>query len=89
MRGEGAVLLNAKGERFVDELLPRDVVSQAIHAQMEMVTGTMYGLSVSAFGAGKDTKRFPHIYHHCLEKDMTSQGTHPVTPGAALFYGGK
>ena len=35
MRGEGAVLLNRKGERFVDELLPRDVVARAIYEQME------------------------------------------------------
>ena len=34
-RGEGAILLNSKGERFVNELLPRDKVSQAIHAEME------------------------------------------------------
>lgn len=30
LRGEGAYLLNNKGERFVDELLPRDVVARAI-----------------------------------------------------------
>lgn len=34
-RGEGALLLNAKKERFVDELLPRDVVSQAIEREMK------------------------------------------------------
>ncbi len=34
-RGEGAILLNSKGERFVNELLPRDKVSAAIHAEME------------------------------------------------------
>lgn len=35
-RGEGAVLLNAAGERFVDELLPRDVVAEAIEGQMRL-----------------------------------------------------
>ena len=34
-RGEGAVILNHKGERFVDELLPRDIVTEAIHKEME------------------------------------------------------
>lgn len=34
-RGEGAILLDAQGKRFTDELQPRDVVSAAIHAQME------------------------------------------------------
>ena len=35
VRGEGAVLYNKKKERFVDELLPRDVVAAAIREQME------------------------------------------------------
>lgn len=34
-RGEGAILLNHKGERFVNELLPRDVVTKAIREEME------------------------------------------------------
>ena len=34
VRGEGARLLNARGERFVDELAPRDEVARAIHAQL-------------------------------------------------------
>ena len=34
LRGDGALLLNAKGERFVDEMLPRDIVSRSITAQM-------------------------------------------------------
>ena len=39
-RGEGAILINAAGERFVDELLPRDVVSKAIFAEMERSRST-------------------------------------------------
>ena len=35
VRGEGAVLYNKDGERFVNELLPRDVVTKAIREQME------------------------------------------------------
>lgn len=34
-RGEGAILLNAAGERFTDELQPRDVVAAAIREQMK------------------------------------------------------
>ena len=35
VRGEGAILLDAKGERFIDELLPRDVVTKGILEQMK------------------------------------------------------
>ena len=89
VRGEGAVLLNAKGERFVDELLPRDVVSQAIHAQMEMDHRDYVWLSVVHLGAEKIQKRFPHIYQHCLEKgyDITKEPI-PVTPAQHYFMGG-
>ena len=89
VRGEGAVLLNAKGERFVDELLPRDVVSQAIRAQMEMDHKEYVWLSVVHLGAEKIRKRFPHIYQHCLEKgfDLTKEPI-PVTPAQHYFMGG-
>ena len=43
VRGEGALLYNKKGERFVDELLPRDVVTNAIRKQMEQTAQIMYG----------------------------------------------
>ena len=35
VRGEGAILLDKNGNRFVNELLPRDVVAEAIFKQME------------------------------------------------------
>ena len=35
VRGEGAVLYNKNKERFVDELLPRDVVTKAIREEMK------------------------------------------------------
>lgn len=43
VRGEGAVLYNKDGERFVNELLPRDVVTKAIREQMEKMERIMYG----------------------------------------------
>lgn len=48
-RGEGAILLNSKGERFVNELLPRDKVSAAIHAEMERKVQSMYGFPLLPF----------------------------------------
>ena len=46
-RGEGAILLNSKGERFVNELLPRDKVSAAIHAERKVQS--MYGFPLLPF----------------------------------------
>lgn len=43
VRGEGAVLYNSKKERFVNELLPRDVVTNAIREEMKKKEQTMYG----------------------------------------------
>lgn len=89
VRGEGAVLLNARGERFVDELLPRDVVSQAIRRQMQKDRSEYVWLSVKHLGAEKIQKRFPHIYQHCLEQgyDLTKEPI-PVTPAQHYFMGG-
>lgn len=42
LRGEGALLKNKDGERFVEELLPRDVVSHAIFEQMKKMELIMY-----------------------------------------------
>ena len=57
VRGEGAYLFNKDGERFVDELLPRDIVTAAIREQMEK-DGTDYvRLSVNSSGRGSDQKK--------------------------------
>lgn len=89
LRGEGAVLLNAHKERFTDELLPRDLLSQAIMRQMKE-DGTGY-VWLSAQGLGKEKLQghFPQIYAHCLEKgyDM-AQDPVPVTPAQHYFMGG-
>lgn len=89
VRGEGAVLLNENGERFVDELLPRDVVSQAIRKQMKKDGKEYVWLSVKHLGAEKVKARFPHIYQHCLEQgyDLTQESI-PVTPAQHYFMGG-
>ena len=88
-RGEGAILLNHKGERFVDELLPRDVVTQAIHEEMEK-EGTAYEY-LSFENVPEDTikSHFPNIYERCLEEgyDILKEPV-PIVPAQHYFMGG-
>ena len=89
VRGEGAVLYNKDKERFVNELLPRDVVTEAIHRQMEK-DGTDYvWLSMEHIPREQILKHFPNIYQHCLEEgyDVTKECI-PVVPAQHYFMGG-
>lgn len=88
-RGEGAILLNHRGERFVNELLPRDVVTQAIHEEMEK-EGTEYEfLSFENVSADVIEKHFPNIYQRCLEEgyDILKEPI-PIVPAQHYFMGG-
>ena len=88
-RGEGAILLNKAGERFTDELQPRDVVSAAIYEQMEK-DGTDYvRLSFERMAPEEITGHFQHIYEHCLEEgfDLLKEPI-PVVPAQHYFMGG-
>lgn len=89
VRGEGAVLYNHKKERFVDELLPRDVVTQAIREQMEAEGTEHVWLSMEPIPREKILKHFPNIYQHCLEEgyDVTKEWI-PVVPAQHYFMGG-
>lgn len=89
VRGEGAVLYNANKERFVNELLPRDVVSNAIHEQMKK-DGTDYvWLSMEHIPTETIREHFPNIYKKCLEEgyDVTKECI-PVVPAQHYFMGG-
>lgn len=89
VRGEGAVLYNKNKERFVNELLPRDVVSKAIYEQMEK-DGTDYvWLSMEHIAKEDILKHFPNIYQHCLDEgfDVTKECI-PVVPAQHYFMGG-
>ena len=88
-RGEGAVLLNGRGERFVDELLPRDVVTKAIHAEMEREGSRHVWLSFEPVGEAQIRNHFPNIYRRCLEEgyDITKEPI-PVVPAQHYFMGG-
>lgn len=89
VRGEGAYLLNAKGERFVNELLPRDLLAKEIGKQMKIDNRPYVELSVTHLDPNFVKKRFPNIYKQCLEEgyDMTKEPI-PVTPGQHYFMGG-
>ena len=89
VRGEGAVLYNKDKERFVNELLPRDVVTKAIRKQMAK-DGTKYvWLSMEHISSETILKHFPNIYEHCLEEgyDVTKECI-PVVPAQHYFMGG-
>lgn len=89
VRGEGALLLNAKGERFVDELLPRDVVTEAIYKEMKKEGTKHVWLSLAPIPEEKIKTHFPNIYRHCLEEgyDVTKESI-PVVPSQHYFMGG-
>lgn len=89
VRGEGAILLNKAGERFVDELLPRDVVTEEIRKQMEKDGRPYVMLSIKHMPKDEIMRRFPNIYRHCMEVgyDLSCQDI-PVTPAQHYLMGG-
>lgn len=89
VRGEGGRLLNCKGERFVDELLPRDVVTKHIYEEEKKNDSKNVYLDISFMHKDFLIKRFPNIYIKCLENgvDITKQPI-PVSPAQHYFMGG-
>lgn len=89
VRGEGGILLNKAGERFVDELLPRDVVTEAIRKQMEIDGRPYVMLSIKHMPKEEILRRFPNIYRHCMEVgyDLSVEDI-PVTPAQHYLMGG-
>lgn len=89
VRGEGALLLNKAGERFTDELQPRDKVSQAIWDQMNK-DGTEYVLEdMRPIGKEEILQHFPNIFQHCLEEGYNVlEEPIPVVPAQHYHMGG-
>ena len=89
VRGEGAILLNSKKERFVNELLPRDVVANAIFEEMKKEGSEHVWLSLEAIPSEEIKTHFPNIYEFCLEAgyDITKECI-PVVPAQHYFMGG-
>lgn len=89
VRGEGAILLDKNKERFVNELLPRDVVTEEIRRQMKKDGTNHVWLSMERIDKDTILNHFPNIYHHCLEEgyDVTKECI-PVVPAQHYFMGG-
>ncbi|MHB1293739.1 MAG: L-aspartate oxidase [Anaerolineae bacterium] len=97
LRGEGAKLVNASGERFMYrydpewlELAPRDVVARSIHREM-LRTGTthVYLDIASSMSPEKIAERFPNIRQSCQEYGVDpAKELIPVVPAAHYFCGG-
>ena len=89
VRGEGAVLRDKNGERFTDELQPRDVVSNAILAKMKEQGTEHVWLDFSPIPEEEILNHFPNIYKHCVEAGFDPLKTWvPVVPAQHYFMGG-
>jgi L-aspartate oxidase len=95
VRGEGAILRNLSGERFMDdyderaELAPRDIVARAIDAEMKQSGSIHLWLDITHREESYLKERFPSIYTACLEQGIDiSKDWIPIVPAAHYICGG-
>lgn len=95
VRGEGAKLMNRKGDYFMKkyspmgDLAPRDEVSRAIYEEMIKYGDNYVLLDLASFAKINIKERFPTIYENCLKYGIDIEKSPiPVVPAAHYNCGG-
>jgi L-aspartate oxidase len=88
VRGEGAILVDDRGNRFVDELKPRDEVARAIFLQYQQGKKVFLDISPLKEKGIDFSKRFPSIYNMLISVGLKDSSLIPVSPAAHYSIGG-